>query len=321
MRGRPGLVACILAALIGASAAGAAMAELRQGLTTLPSKRGFTFLVELGNAPFPVGPGAVDHRGQPFWHGVDRPNGQRFRFLGNGRRYLEGAAYGDARVLFHVPRAFNAAKPFHLVIFMHGHDSDLERTLVRDYDLPGQIERAGVNAVLIAPQLARNAQDSVPGKFVEPGRATDFVDEAELVLHNVLGIPDAPLRAAPIVLAAFSGGYRTLAQILARGGLDDRIAGLVLLDALYADTEIYARWLDQHAQEAFAYTLYSPSSQMETAKLRAALRLYNVPFADEDDGGPMKGVRFVRTATPHGEIPVKGPPREPLAALLKRIAP
>ena len=301
-----------------------AMAELRRDVKVLCAKSadcGLTFIAELGNAPFPVGPGAVDHRGQPFWHGVDAASGQRFRQLDDKRRYTEAAVYTDARVLFHAARGFDPSKPFRLVLFLHGHGSELEATLARHLDLPGQIDRAGVNAVLVAPQLALDAQESSPGKFVEPGRAAAFVDEAQAVLRNMLGGGDAAWRRAPIVIVAYSGGYRTAGQIIDRGGLDGRIEGLVLLDAFFAETGLYAAWLARNHHRAFLYALYSKSSAEETDALKARLIERNIAYRTGDDGGPMAGIRFVAVETPHGEIPRLGPPAEPLGAVLRRLTP
>jgi pimeloyl-ACP methyl ester carboxylesterase len=161
--------------------------------------------------------------------------------------------------------------------------------------------------------------DSVPGNFVEPGRAAAFLDEAQAVLRRMAGGTEAAWRKAPVILVAYSGGYRTAAQILINGGIDRRIEGLVLLDAIFSDTGLYARWLDEHRQQAFLYALYSRSSAKETAELEAQLRLRSIPYAAEDDGGPMAGVRIVAIDTPHAEVPVKGPPAEPLGAVLRRL--
>jgi hypothetical protein len=300
------------------------MAELRREVKVLSAAapdRGFTFVAELGNAPFPVGPDAVDQRGEKFWHGVDAASGQRYRDLGPDRRYTEDAVYSDARVLFHAARGFDPAKPFRLVLFLHGHGSEIEATVVRHLDLPGQFDRAEINAVLVAPQLALNAQESVPGKFVEPGRAAAFVDEAELVLRSMLGGDAAAWRRAPIVIVAYSGGYRTAAQIVGRGGLERRIEGLVLLDAIFADAGTYAAWLARHHHRAFLYALYTRSSAEETNLLKTSLIERNIAYATRDDGGPLRGVHLVEVATPHGEVAQKGPPAEPVGALLMRLPP
>lgn len=316
-----------LGGLLFAAAAGLcapAMAELPRDVKVLaaPSpERGHTFIAELGNAPFPVGPDAVDHRGAPFWHGVDAPSGQRFRRLGEGRYYLEAAVYSDARVLFHASRGFDPAKPFRLVLFLHGHGSEIEATLARHLDLPGQIDRSGANAVLVAPQLALDAQESAPGKFVEPGRAAAFFAEAEGVLRAMLGGDEAAWRRAPIVIAAYSGGYRTAAQVLKHGDLDRRIEGLVMLDAFFADAGLYAGWLARHRHRAFLYALFTRSSVEETTALKTQLIERDIAYATRDDGGPLAGIRLIEVETPHGEVAQKGPPEEPVGALLKRLQP
>jgi len=280
---------------------------------------GTTFIAALGNAPFPVGADARDHRGQPFWHGTGA-DGQRFRLLSEGRRYTEAAVYSDARVLFHAARGFDPAKPFRLVIFLHGHGSEVERTLVRELDLPGQVDRSGANAVLVAPQLALDAAESVPGKFAEPGRAAAFADEAAGVLQRLLGGAAETWRRAPIVIAAYSGGYRAAAQILSQGGLEARIEGLVLLDAVYADSGIFAAWIARNNHRAFLYALHSKSSAEETELLKSRLIERGIAYRTSDDGGPLAGIRLVPVETPHGEIPRLGPPAEPLGALLRRLA-
>ncbi len=316
----PGSILLALMAVVGTPA----MAELGRDVKVLSAKSptgGFTFIAELGNAPFPVGPNALDHRGQPFWHGVDAASSQRFRQLDEKRRYTEAAVYSDARVLFHAARGFDPAKPFRLVLFLHGHGSEIEATVARHLDIPGQLDRAGVNAVLVAPQLARDAQESVPGKFVEPGRAASFFDEAQGVLRTMLGGEDAAWRRAPIAIAAYSGGYRTAAQIVGRGEIDDRIEGLVMLDAFFGDAGLYAAWLARNHHRAFLYALHTRSSVEETSVLKTRLIERNIGYATRDDGGPLAGVRLIEVDTPHGEIAQKGPPAEPVGALLRRLAP
>lgn len=294
---------------------GAAVASDIRFLSRSPA--GTTFIAPLAHAPFPVGADARDHRGKPFWHGVDA-SGRRYRVPSERRRYAEAAAYSDARVLLHAPARFDPARPFHLILFLHGHGSEIERTLVREIDLPGQIDHSGANAVLVAPQLARDAADSAAGGFAEPGRAALFLDEAQSVLRrNLSGTADAWCNA-PLIVAAYSGGYRAAGCILERGGLSARITGLVLLDALYDDAALFADWLARN-RRAFLFALYSESSMAETNALMALLAERNIAFSTTDDGGPMTGIRLVRVETRHAEVPRKGPPAEPLGALLSRL--
>src|SRR5262249_17783178 len=156
-------------------------------------------------------------------------------------------------------------------LFLHGHGSEIETTVAQHLDLPGQLDRAGVNAVLIAPQLALRAQESAPGKFVEPGRAAAFVDEAAGVLRAALGGGQTAWRRAPLGIAAYSGGYRAAGQVVSRGGIDGRIEGLIMLDAFFADAGLYASWLARHHQRAFLYSIFTRSSEEETTLLKTQL--------------------------------------------------
>ena len=57
-----------------------------------------------------------------------------------------------------------------IVVFFHGNGATLERD-VRDRQLvPQQISDSGVNAVLLAPQLAVNAADSSRRQVLAAGR-------------------------------------------------------------------------------------------------------------------------------------------------------
>ena len=94
-----------------------------------------------------------------------------------GRVYWQDETYNDNRVLVHVPENFDARKPGVIVVFFHGNGATLERD-VRDRQLvPQQISDSGVNAVLLAPQLAVDAADSSAGKFWQPGGFKRFMDE------------------------------------------------------------------------------------------------------------------------------------------------
>jgi hypothetical protein len=276
------------------------------------------FVQTLASTPYPITAEAKGRDGKPFFTGRDPATGQPFRAVGE-RRYTLAANYSDNRVLFAAPRGFDPAQPFRIVVYFHGHGSEIEANVARALDLPGQLQRSGANAVLVAPQLARDANDSSPGRWVEPGLAHLFIDEAGEALRARLGGAAASWRAAPLLLVAFSGGYRTLATTLDNGALDRRVEGLVMLDAFYGDVDIFARWLGANRHRAFLWSLYSDSSRKETEALATRLLEGRVPFARDDRAGPPAGIRFVKVETAHPAIPRDGPPTEPLAALLRRL--
>ena len=72
----------------------------------------------------------------------------------------------------HIPENFDVRKPGVIVVFFHGNGATLERD-VRDRQLvPQQITDSGVNAVLLAPQLAVDASDSSPANSGSPAASS-----------------------------------------------------------------------------------------------------------------------------------------------------
>ena len=121
---------------------------LREDMTTLVSMKSSAFPY-FGNNP------ASD---APFLN-ISKGDRRGHRSYG-GRVYWQDETYNDNRVLVHVPESFDIHKPGVIVVFFHGNGATLERD-VRDRQLvPRQITESGVNAVLLAPQLAVDAADS-----------------------------------------------------------------------------------------------------------------------------------------------------------------
>ncbi len=109
----------------------------------------------------------------------------------SGRVYWQDETYNDSRVLVHIPETFELRKPGVIVVFFHGNGATLERD-VRDRQMvPQQISESGVNAVLLAPQLAVDAADSSAGKFWQPGGFKRFMSEAADNLARLSGDPAA----------------------------------------------------------------------------------------------------------------------------------
>ena len=137
----------------------------REELTTLVSMKSSAFPY-FGNNP---------RTEEPFLN-ISKGDRHGHRSYG-GRVYWQDETYNDNRVLVHVPETFDVRKPGVIVVFFHGNGATLERD-VRDRQLvPQQISDSGVNAVLLAPQLAVDAADSSAGKFWQPGGFKRFIDE------------------------------------------------------------------------------------------------------------------------------------------------
>src|ERR1700735_3624183 len=128
-------------------------------------------------------------------------------------------------------------KPGVIVVFFHGNGATLERD-VRDRQLvPQQISESGVNAVLLAPQLAVDAADSSAGKFWQPGGLKRFVTESADHLAELYGDPRAAKAFAnmPVIIVGYSGGFVPTAWSLEVGGLGNRVRGVLPLGAGHGD--------------------------------------------------------------------------------------
>ncbi len=171
-------------------------------------------------------------------------------------------------------RNFDINRPAVMVFFAHGHKAILERDIVSRQQVLQQLERAGLNAVLVAPQLAYNAKNSDAGRFAEPGFANRFFEEAAMKLANMHAQQHNQARPSqqtlntfrnmPITVVSYSGGYGASLAILEQSmrqnemsglsgitqangqqTLGQRIQGAVLLDTLYGGSDTIQRFANQ----------------------------------------------------------------------------
>ena len=141
--------------------------------------------------------------------------------------------------------------------------------------------------MLLAPQLAVNASDSSAGKFWEPFGFAKFMGDAVPHLARMYGDPKSKTTFAtmPIIVVAYSGGYVPAAWALHRGGAEWRIVGVVLLDALYGETEKYASFIKRR-RNAFFISSYTSSTAGGNASLKSLLATRSIPVEESRTGLP-----------------------------------
>lgn len=235
-----------------------------------------------------------------------------------------GGRYGDNRVLVHVPPGFDARKPGVIVVFFHGHGATLARDVRDRQQLPRQITESGVNAVLVAPQLAYDAADSSAGKFWERGGLKRFLDEAAGRLAQMSGDPvsEAVFARMPVVVVAYSGGFVSAAWSLHVGGVGNRVKGVVLLDALYGEMDKFTSWVMNNRSAFFvsAYTRYTKRRDDEFARV---LEGRGVPIHRELRGPLQPGtVAFLGTGEgiTHRDYVTRAWTSDPVRDVLVRMA-
>jgi hypothetical protein len=203
-------------------------------------------------------------------------------------------------VLVHVPESFDTRKPGVIVVFFHGNGATLERD-VRDRQMvPQQISDSGVNAVLLAPQLAVNAADSSAGKFWQPGGFKRFLDESASHLARLTGDPSSAQAFAnmPVVIVGYSGGFLPTAWSLEVGGATSRVRGVFLLDAVYGELDKFAGWIEKNRSGFFvsSYTRYTKPRDRELIEM---LRDKGITVTENMDG-PLRPGSVVFVQTPNG---------------------
>jgi len=237
-------------------------------------KQDRTALSAFASAPFPYD-GVVPATGKQF---LDVAENERRGHTGmRGQVFWADEVYDDNRVLLHIPKSFDVQKPGMIVVFFHGHGATLERDVLKRQQVADQISRAGVNAVLLAPQFARDAADSSAGRFWEPGRFQHFLDEAQKELARLYGDKRAEkaFKRMPLVFIAYSGGYLPAAFAIHHGGATKRVKAVLLLDALYGDVEKFTAWITRHRTGIFvsAHTHHTADRNVALMKTLAEKKI------------------------------------------------
>lgn len=189
--------------------------------------------------------------------------------------------------LVHAPTHFDAAKPLHLVVFLHGW-----RGCARALALAGRVrcrergatrqgwnlttlhDAAGTTTLFVVPQLAFNQRSSSPGRFRRPGYARCYIRQILQALTDKGRLRRSARQTFPrLTLVAHSAGYRTAAAWLDQGDVASVVQTVVLLDALYDQPRSFSRWLigaRRRRRSGQLLTLFLPSGKTARQSQRLA---------------------------------------------------
>jgi hypothetical protein len=185
--------------------------------------------------------------------------------------------YNKQDVLLYVPKSFDSSKPAVIIVFFHGNLATLERDVKFRQHVPRQLLESGLNAVLVAPQLAVNALDSSAGHFWDADFFRKFLDEAAEHLAKMQGGSEDKFKTSPVVIVAYSGGYLpAIFSAQKNSGAAQRIRGIILLDALFGEFDKYADWISDNRANAFFFSAYSPASAAANESLFKNLKTIDV---------------------------------------------
>ena len=61
-----------------------------------------------------------------------------------------------------------------------------------------------------------------------------------------------------MIIVAYSGGYAPAAWAAHHGGIGDRLRGIILLDALYAEMDKFADWIEHRGAPSSSAPIHAP---------------------------------------------------------------
>ena len=81
----------------------------------------------------------------------------------------------------------------------------------------------------------------------------------------------------PIVIVAYSGGYLAASWCLRIGGVQNRVRGVILLDALYGEVDKFAAWIESN-RGRFFLSAYTSSTQNNHVALKIILAQKKISY-------------------------------------------
>jgi hypothetical protein len=235
----------------------------------------------------------------------------------------EDTTYNDNRVLIaNAPQTNSSYYPT-IVVYLHGNQAMLERDVLERQQVAAQIAAANINGFLLAPQFAVDALDSSPGNFAQKKYFAAFMKEASVQAGDWQNNKQLrhQLKYAPIILVAYSGGYLAAANILEHGGMNRRIKGVILLDALYGEEDIFAKWLKAHHRNSFFFSAYTEPAEKSNKQLQHLLSENGIHFETTmPQSLGKKTIHFVQLdeTIQHKDLLTQAWNNEPLADLLRK---
>ena len=178
--------------------------------------------------------------------------------------------------------------------------------------------------MLVAPQFAVNAADFERRPILRAGAFRRFVEEAARPPRAAQrrSRARAAFEALPVILVAYSGGYAPAAWAAHHGGIGDRLRGIVLFDALYAELDKFADWIERRESGILFQRLLALGPRREPGPAAAAGRARH---RFRHRAALQAGDRAARPSSPtadevgHGDFVTKAWVDDPLRTVLARI--
>lgn len=218
---------------------------------------GATAIVPMENAPFP-------HE--------SRKDGYTYK----DKLQPRDPHYIDNSVALFIPAGYTPGDRTHLLFYYHGWGNSIAGSL-EQFKLREMVAASGRNVILVFPEGPKDASDSGLGKLEDEGGLARLAEETMTVLRRAGRVPETSV-LGDVVLSGHSGAYRGIAFCLDRGGLDEHITEVYLLDAAYANLDFIAAWVGRHRETARLRSIFTEHLGGDNAWLMAALDKEGIPY-------------------------------------------
>lgn len=223
---------------------------------------GPTAFFQMKNAPFPHPSRAEGHTYQDKFFPAD-------------------LHYSDNTVAIYLPAAFDGSEKVNLLYYFHGWGNNVQKALA-EFEIREMLARSGRNAALVFPEGPRNASDSTLGKLEDENGIRNLTDEVLETLRREEKI-GATAELGAVILSGHSGAYRGIAFSLHRGGLNDHITEVFLLDASYANLDYFVEWM-LGADDRRLLSIFTKHLGGDNAWMMSKLSAADVPYYLRLDG-------------------------------------
>lgn len=162
--------------------------------------------------------------------------------------------YNDNSSLILVPKSFKKNQAFQLFFWFHGWGNNINQTL-ESFKLEEELVASGINAILILPEAAKNANDSYAGKWEKANVFNAYLTDLKnfLANKNLINI-DQP---HSLIIAGHSGAANVITRVIQHA--NHHIKGILLFDALSYETSVIAINLEK-SNTTKLINLYSPKA-------------------------------------------------------------
>ncbi|WP_430896207.1 MULTISPECIES: hypothetical protein [unclassified Paraflavitalea] len=229
-----------------------------------------------------------------------RSNGHHY----DGKHYPLKEHYNDSTMLVVFPANFKLKKQVDIVIWFHGWFNNID-SANNYFKLKEQFLHSNRDAVLVIPEMAKNAPDSYGGKFEDSGYFNLFMNSLLSQLASQQKRSFIP-KVQSLVLAGHSGAYRVIAKIASN---QPYVKEILLFDGMYGQVPLFMKWLHKTKSPRFInlYTHEGGGTDEMSDTLRVSLKQAAIPYADYQEselkaskfGVP---VVFIETKRGHNEI-------------------